>query len=82
MKCPAHPKYQAKRAPGVPCEGCWLHWFESGIERAKALEAKEKKLKFEKELEERRKWIEAWNAANPGWVWGRRGPRQIGVYDG
>jgi hypothetical protein len=33
MKCPLHPRYQAKRKPRLACEECWLQWFEAKHER-------------------------------------------------
>ena len=27
LSCPAHPRYQAKRPPRVPCKECWALYF-------------------------------------------------------
>lgn len=33
MKCPKHPKYQAKRKPRVACGPCWRMWFDAELIR-------------------------------------------------
>lgn len=39
MKCPKHPRYQAKSRPRTPCEPCWRKYLSGSptVERSRVL---------------------------------------------
>lgn len=67
--CQKHPKYQAKRQPRSLCEACWKAWFQ--MQDYRKTMARMEQLTADCRAKH-----------GEGWVWGRRGCRPLGEYDG
>ena len=63
MKCPTHPRYQAKRKPRLACEECWRKWFwEEKLRSMGGLKGAAKSLGLDRES------INEWSRSHDEWI--------------